>query len=93
MNNDLISRKALIEAYDKAHKGPPGGARKLMEEAPAVDAMEVVPGRWIPVIDESPQVLKMPMLVGYKCSVCGRYEEQEEPHCHCGANMDGGKEK
>ena len=42
MNNDLISRKALIEAYDKAHKGPPGGARKLMEEAPAVDTMEVV---------------------------------------------------
>lgn len=39
MNNDLISRKALIEAYDKAHKGPPGGARKLMEEAPGVDAV------------------------------------------------------
>ena len=34
MNNDLISRKALLEAYDKAHKGPPGGARKLMEDAP-----------------------------------------------------------
>ena len=40
--DDLISRKALIEAYDKAHKGPPGGARKLMEEAPAVDAVEGV---------------------------------------------------
>lgn len=39
MNNDLISRKALIEAYDKAHQGPPGGARKLMEEAPGVDAV------------------------------------------------------
>lgn len=32
--NDLISRKKLLEAYDKAHKGPPGGARKLIEEAP-----------------------------------------------------------
>ena len=32
--NDLISRSALLEAYDKAHKGPPGGARKLIEEAP-----------------------------------------------------------
>lgn len=39
MNNDLISRKALLEAYDKAHQGPPGGARKLMEEAPGVDAV------------------------------------------------------
>lgn len=42
MNNDLISRKALLEAYDKAHQGPPGGARKLIEEAPGVDAIEVV---------------------------------------------------
>lgn len=33
---DLISRKALLEAYDKAHKGPPGGARKLIVEAPGV---------------------------------------------------------
>jgi len=34
--DDLISRSALLAAYDKAHKGPPGGARKLIEEAPAV---------------------------------------------------------
>lgn len=31
---DLISRSALLAAYDAAHKGPPGGARKLIEEAP-----------------------------------------------------------
>jgi len=31
---DLISRSALLEAYDKAHQGPPGGARKLIEDAP-----------------------------------------------------------
>ena len=35
LNNDLISRTALLAAYDAAHKGPPGGARKLIEEAPA----------------------------------------------------------
>ena len=40
--NDLISRKALIAEYDRVHIGPPGGARKLMEEAPAVDAVQVV---------------------------------------------------
>ena len=34
--DDLISRKALLEAYDLAHKGPPGNARRLIEEAPAV---------------------------------------------------------
>ena len=39
---EYIEREALIAAYDKAHKGPPGGARKLMEEAPAVDVVAVV---------------------------------------------------
>ena len=39
--NDLISRKALIAEYDRVHIGLPGGARKLMEDAPAVDAVEV----------------------------------------------------
>ena len=34
MNGDLISRSALLAAYDKAHQGPPGGARKLIEDAP-----------------------------------------------------------
>lgn len=32
--DDLISRSALLAAYDKAHQGPPGGARKLIENAP-----------------------------------------------------------
>jgi hypothetical protein len=34
MNGDLISRSALLAAYDKAPQGPPGGARKLIEDAP-----------------------------------------------------------
>lgn len=40
--NDLISRDALLAAYDAVHKGPPGVARKLIAEAPAVDAVPVV---------------------------------------------------
>lgn len=32
--SDLISRSALIAEYDRVHKGPAGGARKLMEDAP-----------------------------------------------------------
>ena len=39
MMNDLISRKALITEYDRVHIGPPGGARKLMKDAPTVDAV------------------------------------------------------
>lgn len=48
MANDLISRKALIAEYDRVHIGPPGGARKLIEDAPAVAAVEV----------EDPELLK-----------------------------------
>lgn len=41
-DKDLISRQALLEAYDRDHEGAPGMARRLIEEAPAVDAVEVV---------------------------------------------------
>ena len=34
--SDLISRDDLLATYDAAHKGPPGEARRLIEEAPTV---------------------------------------------------------
>ena len=43
IDGDTISRSALLAAYDAAHKGPPGGARKLIEEAPAVVLKAQVP--------------------------------------------------
>ena len=87
-NNDLISRAALLAAYDAAHKGPPGGARKLMEEAPAVDAAPVVHARWIQY---------EPDLHGTKpleCGACQYLFARLYPRdfCpHCGAKMDGGE--
>ena len=38
----LIDADALLAEYDRQHKGEPGKARKLIEDAPAVDAVEVV---------------------------------------------------
>lgn len=43
----LIDAKALIAEYDRVHIGEAGKARKLMEDAPTVEAVEVVHGRWI----------------------------------------------
>ena len=40
--DDYINRRKIIEEYDRQHKGPAGGARKLMVEAPAADVVEVV---------------------------------------------------
>lgn len=37
----LIDKEKLIEEYDRVHVGPAGGARKLMEEAPTVEAIPV----------------------------------------------------
>jgi hypothetical protein len=35
-HSDLVDRDALIAEYDRQHKGPAGGARKIMEMAPTV---------------------------------------------------------
>lgn len=45
---DLIDRDALIAEYDRVHVGAPGGARKLMQDAPAVN-------RWIPCSERLPE--------------------------------------
>lgn len=39
---EYIERNALIAEYDRVHIGAPGGARKLMVDAPAADVVEVV---------------------------------------------------
>lgn len=40
----LINREALIAEYDRVHVGAPGGARKLMLDAPEVQPEP----KWIP---------------------------------------------
>lgn len=42
MAKEYIERGALIAEYDRVHVGAPGGARKLMVDAPAADVVEVV---------------------------------------------------
>lgn len=37
--NDLISKKSLLYAYDEKHKGPAGGARRLIEDMPTIPAV------------------------------------------------------
>lgn len=80
---DLIDRKALIAEYDRVHIGPPGGARKLIEDAPTVDAVEVVHGRWIKAECSEKDG-------NSNCSECGHWDWNDCNYCsHCGAKMDG----
>ena len=39
---EYIEREALLAAYDAAHEGAPGRARKLIAEAPVADVAPVV---------------------------------------------------
>ena len=74
----LIDANALIAEYDWVHIGEAGKARKLMEDAPTVDAVEVVHGHWA-IINENCCV----------CSACHKHSIQDYYYCpNCGAKMD-----
>lgn len=84
----LIDADALIAEYDRVHIGPAGGARKLMEEAPTIEAVPVVRGEW--VLKEAAHY--------FKCSLCKepiRYKfgyansSRYYNYCpNCGAQME-----
>ena len=79
---DFINRDDLLAAYDAAHKGPPGGARKLIAEAPAADVEIVVHSHWV---KDRPY--------HHYCANCKEQWGQVAifmRHCPgCGARMDG----
>lgn len=78
---EYIERQALLAEYDRVHVGPPGGARKLIEEAPAADVVPVVHGRWGNY---------EPFTDGYRCSHCKLTHRTCTNYCpNCGARMDG----
>ena len=81
-DKELISREDLLAKYDRVHIGKPGKARKLIEDAPTVDAKPVVRGRWISLEPE----------IGlFECSKCGhKILRAECNYCpNCGADMRG----
>ena len=82
----LINREMLLEEYDRAHKGPPGGARKLIAEAPAVEAEPVRHGRWINDTFCS-ECKRFP--VDVSVSISNQELTKYFSRCpHCGARMD-----
>ena len=103
MASDLISRKALIEAMEKAeaHGLSLGDAQSIIAAAaiagmreyivqmvPAVDAVEVVHGRF--------ELIEKAGVDYWRCPACQEivaeyYHKPKYNYCpNCGAKMDGG---
>lgn len=61
-----------------------------LNEAPTVDAVEVVHGRWDKKVDMVESYLADCTEFFYECSVCKSANIGESPYCpNCGAKMDG----
>lgn len=93
----LINREDLIAEYDRVHVGAPGGARKLMVDAPTVES-ERKKGKWIHGRELSREmigdVVTAIFYEGWECSECHcLVSEEREPlwkYCpSCGADMRG----
>lgn len=65
---------------------------RCVDEIKPADVAPVIHGSWaeqVVWICNSDGEPISPIGVEYKCSVCGRTEDQRELYCHCGAKMDG----
>lgn len=75
-SKDLISRSSLLAKYDEQHEGPPGRARKLIEdEQPAKQGTTTMTvGR-----------TKGETTMWYECGWCGEPVDQADNFCrNCG---------
>ena len=77
--NDFVSREWLIAEYHRRHQGPPGGALKMIEEAPAAGVEpKRKPGHWAYNPGDN---------IPY-CSECLMPQDSECNYCpSCGAKM------
>lgn len=88
----LIDRNALSDKFKRSFARSIGEARAAYRsaweetlDAPIVDAVEVVHGRWNPY--------KISNAFTHSCSVCHCDVNDKTPYCpYCGANMCGGNE-
>ena len=88
--DEYVSRGYLLNEYDRQHQGPPGGARKIIVDAPAADVRPVRRGKWMPhKIDAKNESIDEDT-----CSCCGeRFYQIAETGCrwnycpNCGADM------
>ena len=90
---EYIPRKAAIDAVLDVYYDIPDinlSGEKFEAAILNIQAADVEPvkrGWWEPVL-EGVWNLPTPVLVGWRCSQCGRIEQEKEPYCNCGAKMN-----
>jgi hypothetical protein len=90
----LIDANALMEMVGKRLKNPLifSWLCSFVKDAPTVDAVEVVHGRWIRQDEHDPDWWGYTDTHLY-CSACMEEANSQYKYCpHCGAKMDGGNE-
>lgn len=90
---EYISRRALIAEYDRVHVGAPGGARKLMVDAPTADVVEVVHATWVENDDGKTICSNCHSEAGidaWEMEMRDKKRYDKSPYCpQCGAKMKG----
>lgn len=99
---EYVEREAIIQEIKESKNSFSPTVRSifdveihLISNAPAADVVEIIYGRWLKQENETYLPVEFdennePILhkyIYYKCSLCGRTENQKEPYCNCGAKM------
>lgn len=86
----LIDADALIEEYDRVHVGEPGGARKLMMDAPTVEERKT--GKWLSHYEycKKHKLLPSGLVAFWWCDQCEQGVEHPTNFCpNCGSYNGG----
>jgi hypothetical protein len=92
---EYIEREAVMKHLRECEGTPPEigytypiykAIERFVKEVPAADVAPVVHGRWVKKQEKDTFA---GYLTRFVCSECGRVEQAKEPHCHCGAKMEG----
>ena len=88
---EYVTKEQIIDWFSPyGHLDKPITFETLVSDLDCMKAADVEPvryGRWEPVL-EGVYNLPTPVLIGWRCSQCGRTEQEKEPYCNCGAKMD-----
>ena len=82
IRKDVLARVYMAKGKDKLRLAT---VINELEMLPAEDVAPVRHARWVREVYTDPQGGEW---TKYHCSLCGRVEIVEEPHCNCGAKMD-----